>query len=232
MKTNPSKFTLKEWSIEERPREKLMSKGSQQLTNAELLAILIGSGNNDETAVHLMQRLMASLNNDLSVLHRIGMDELMGWKGIGPAKAVKIKAALELGKRIQELPLGNKVQCTSSAVAFKALAPVLTYLDEEQLWVLYLNNQNQILERKCLSKGGISQTIVDVRLVFKKALQLGSTGLILAHNHPSGELKPSPQDYQVTEKVKSAGISLDIKLLDHLIISENGYFSFADEKIL
>lgn len=232
MEINSPKFTLKDWSIEERPREKLISNGPQELTNSELLALLIGSGNNDETSVHLMQRLMASLNNDLSVLHRIGIDELMVWKGIGPAKAVKIKAALELGKRIQELPLSNKVQCTSSAIAFKTLTSVLTYLDEEQLWVLYLNNQNQIIERKCLSKGGISETIVDVRMIFKKALQLGSTGLIIAHNHPSGELKPSPQDHQVTEKVKNAGISLDIELLDHLIISEKGYFSFADEKLL
>ena len=167
MKTIPTKFTLKEWSVEERPREKLISQGSQKLTNAELLALLIGSGNPGETAVQLMQRLMASLDHDLSALHRVSLDVLLQWKGIGPAKAVKIKAALELGKRIQGIPSQEKVSCTSSAIAFDALFAVLSYLDQKEFWVLLLNTQHHVLEKKCLSKGGISETTVDIRLLFK-----------------------------------------------------------------
>jgi|TARA_B110000503_G_scaffold38706_1_gene63556 DNA repair protein RadC len=148
MKTIPTKFTLKEWSVEERPREKLISQGSQKLTNAELLALLIGSGNPGETAVQLMQRLMASLDHDLSALHRVSLDVLLQWKGIGPAKAVKIKAALELGKRIQGIPSQEKVSCTSSAIAFDALFAVLSYLDQEEFWVLLLNTQHHVLEKK------------------------------------------------------------------------------------
>jgi DNA repair protein RadC len=232
MKMIPPKFTLKDWSVEERPREKLISLGAQQLSNAELLALLIGSGNPGETAVQLMQLLMASLNNDLSALHRIGIDGLLQWKGIGPAKAVKIKAALELGKRMQGIPAQEKVSCTSSAIAYDVLFAVLSYLDQEEFWVLLLNSQHHILEKKCLSKGGISETTVDIRLLFKSALQVGATAIIVAHNPPSGVLKPSTSDIQLTQKIKKAGNNMDIKLLNHLIISEKGYFSFADEKLL
>lgn len=232
MSTIPPKFTLKDWSLEERPREKLISQGSQHLSNSELLALLIGSGNSGETAVHLMQRLMTSLENDLSALHRISLDELLQWKGIGPAKAVKIKAALELGKRIQGIPSQKKVSCTSSSIAYDFLYAVLSYLEQEEFWVLFLNSQHQLLDKKCLSKGGISETTVDIRLLFKNALQYGATAIIVAHNHPSGVLKPSTSDIQLTHKIKKAGDNMDIKLLDHLIISEKGYFSFADEKLL
>ena len=232
MKTIPSKFTLKDWSVEERPREKLISQGPQQLTNAELLVLLIGSGNPGETAVQLMQRLMASLDHDLSALHRVSLDALLQWKGIGPAKAVKIKAALELGKRIQGIPSQEKVSCTNSAIAYDTLFAVLSYLDQEEFWVLLLNTQHHVVEKKCLSKGGISETTVDIRLLFKSALQCGATAIIVAHNHPSGVLKPSTSDIQLTQKIKKAGENMDIKLLDHLIISEKGYFSFADEKLL
>ena len=232
MEPNLPKFTLKDWSVEEQPREKLIAKRPQHLTNAELLAILIGSGNPGETAVQLMQRLIVSINNDLSELHRISLDELLKWKGIGPAKAVKIKAALELGKRIQELPFQEKVSCNSSKKAYDSLFSVLSYLEQEEFWVLYLNIQNHVLLKKCLSKGGISETTVDLRLLFKNAVRLGATALIVAHNHPSGKLSPSKSDLKLTTKIKKAGENLDIKLLDHLIISEKGYFSFADEKLL
>jgi DNA repair protein RadC len=232
MEPNLPKFTLKDWSVEVQPREKLIAKGSQHLTNAELLAILIGSGNPGETAVQLMQRLIVSINYDLSELHRISLDELLKWMGIGPAKALKIKASLELGKRIQELPFQEKVSCNSSKKAYDNLFSVLSYLEQEEFWVLYLNIQNHVLLKNCLSKGGISDTMVDVRLLFKNAVRLGATVLIVAHNHPSGELNPSKSVLKLTAKIKKVGENLDIKLLDHLIISEKGYFSFADEKLL
>ena len=232
MEPNLPKFTLKDWSVEVQPREKLIAKGSQHLTNAELLAILIGSGNPGETAVQLMQRLIVSINYDLSELHRISLDELLKWMGIGPAKALKIKASLELGKRIQELPFQEKVSCNSSKKAYDNLFSVLSYLEQEEFWVLYLNIQNHVLLKNCLSKGCISDTMVDVRLLFKNAVRLGATALIVAHNHPSGELNPSKSDLKLTAKIKKVGENLDIKLLDHLIISEKGYFSFADEKLL
>jgi DNA repair protein RadC len=173
MEPNLPKFTLKDWSVEVQPREKLIAKGSQHLTNAELLAILIGSGNPGETAVQLMQRLIVSINYDLSELHRISLDELLKWMGIGPAKALKIKASLELGKRIQELPFQEKVSCNSSKKAYDNLFSVLSYLEQEEFWVLYLNIQNHVLLKNCLSKGGISDTMVDVRLLFKNAVRLG-----------------------------------------------------------
>ena len=153
MKTNPPKFTLKDWSVEERPREKLISQGPQHLSNSELLALLIGNGNQGETAIQLMQRLLVSLGNDLSKLHRISIEELLLWKGIGPAKAVKIKAALELGKRIQGLPAQKKADCTSSKMAYDTLFSVMTYLHQEEFLVLYLNNQIHVLDKKCLRKG-------------------------------------------------------------------------------
>lgn len=232
MEPNLPKFTLKDWSVEVQPREKLIAKGSQHLTNSELLAILIGSGNPGETAVQLMQRLIVSINYDLSELHRISLDELLKWMGIGPAKALKIKASLELGKRIQELPFQEKVSCNSSKKAYDNLFSVLSYLEQEEFWVLYLNIQNHVLLKNCLSKGGISDTMVDIRLLFKNAVRLGATALIVAHNHPSGELNPSKSDLKLTAKIKKVGENLNIKLLDHLIISEKGYFSFADEKLL
>jgi len=175
---------------------------------------------------------MASLDHDLSALHRVSLDALLQWKGIGPAKAVKIKAALELGKRIQVIPSQEKVSCTSSAIAYDTLFAVLSYLDQEEFWVLLLNTQYHVVEKKCLSKGEISETTVDIRLLFKSALQCGATAIIVAHNHPSGVLKPSTSDIQLTQKIKKAGENMDIKLLDHLIIFKKGYFSFADEKLL
>ena len=171
-----------------------------------MLALLIGRGNQGETAIQLMQRLLVSLDNDLSKLQRISIEELLLWKGIGPAKAVKIKAALELGKRIQGLPAQKKDGCTSSKMAYDTLFSVMTYLHQEEFWVLYLNNQHHVLDKKCLSKGGISETTVDIRLLFKNALRLGAIAIIVAHNHPSGVLTPSKSDIHLTKKIKKQGI--------------------------
>jgi len=232
MSKNTTHFTIREWSIDDRPREKMLIKGEQSLSNAELLALLIGSGNQGESAVHLMQRLLASVENNMAKLHKMALEKLMDWKGIGPAKAVKIKAALEIGKRIQlETPM-EQLNCTQSKDAYHLFQPVLSFLEHEEFWVAYLNQQNRVIIHQCLSKGGIASTTVDVRLVLKKALEVGATALILAHNHPTGNLVPSQADRQLTAKIRKAAKVIDIQLLDHLIVSENGYFSFADENIL
>lgn len=232
MSKNAKHFTIREWSIDDRPREKMLIKGEQSLSNAELLALLIGSGNQGESAVHLMQRLLASVENNMTKLHKMALEKLMDWKGIGPAKAVKIKAALEIGKRIQlETPM-EQLNCAQSKDAYRLFQPVLSFLEHEEFWVAYLNQQNRVIIHQCLSKGGIASTTVDVRLVLKKALEVGATALILAHNHPTGNLVPSQADRQLTAKIRKAAKVIDIQLLDHLIVSENGYFSFADENIL
>lgn len=225
-------FTIKQWEAADRPREKLIQKGSDYLSNAELLAILIGSGNRGESAVRLMQRMMSQYGNSLSELQKSSINKIMDYKGIGQAKAVKIKAALELSKRLVETPSKELVQFTSSVKVFNIMFPILAHLPHEEFWILYLNRSNGLVDKSCLSKGGISQTVVDVRLVMKKALELGATGMILVHNHPSGNLQPSKQDKNITRKLINAAATFDILVLDHLIISEKGYYSFKDESII
>lgn len=232
MSEKPTHFTIRDWSIDDRPREKMLAKGAQFLSNAELLALLIGSGNQGESAVHLMQRLLASVGNNMAKLHTMALEKLMDWKGIGPAKAVKIKAALEVGKRIQlEIPK-EQLQCSQSKDVYQLFQPVLSFLGHEEFWVAYLNHQNRVIVHQCLSKGGIASTTVDVRLLLRKALEVGATSIILAHNHPTGNLQPSRADKLLTAKIQKATKVIDIQLLDHLIVSENGYFSFADENML
>lgn len=232
MTQNSPHFTIKEWSEDDRPREKLLQKGAQSLTNAELLAILIGSGSKKESAVHLMQRLLASVEHKIHHLHTKSMVHLTEWKGIGPAKAVKIKAALEIAKRIrEEEPLERKV-CTNSQEVYRLFQPSLSFLPHEEFWVGYLNHRNQVILHCCMSKGGITSTTVDLRLIYKKALEIGATGLVLAHNHPSGNLEPSLADKQLTQRFVESAKTLDIRVLDHLIVSEKGYFSFADKNLL
>ena len=232
MSQKPSHFTIRQWSIDDRPREKMQQNGAQQLSNAELLALLIGSGNKEESAVHLMQRLLSAVDNNIMELHAMALEKMMDWKGIGLAKAVKIKAALELGKRIHLAEPIKQLQCNSSAKAYQLFHPVLSFLAHEEFWVAYLNHQNKVITRHCLSKGGIASTTVDLRLLLKKGLEVGATGLLLAHNHPTGNLQPSKADIALTEKINKAAKVIDIQLLDHLIVSEKSYFSFADENIL
>ena len=232
MTEKPPHFTIRQWSIDDRPREKMQQRGAQQLSNAELLALLIGSGNKGESAVHLMQRLLSSVDNNILELHAMALEKMMEWKGIGLAKAVKIKAALELGKRIHLTEPVKQLQCNSSAKAYQLFQPALSFLSHEEFWVAYLNHQNKVIAHHCLSKGGITSATVDLRLLLKKALEVGATGLLLAHNHPTGNLHPSEADLSLTKKIKVAAQAIDIQLLDHLIVSENGYFSFADENIL
>ncbi|RED50048.1 RadC family protein [Seonamhaeicola aphaedonensis] len=232
MPEKPTSFSIKNWSQDDQPREKLLYKGRAALSDAELVAILIGSGNRDESAVALCQRILASVDNNLSELGKLSIKQLMEFKGIGEAKAITIAAALELGRRRRGEEALEKKKITSSVSVFELMQPIIGELQHEEFWIIYLNNSNKVIQKNQLSKGGITGTLVDVRLVLKNALEVGATGLILAHNHPSGTLKPSEADKQITAKLKNAAQSLDIKVLDHVIITEKAYFSFSDETIL
>ncbi|MFB9107932.1 RadC family protein [Flavobacterium gyeonganense] len=224
-------FPITNWSEDDRPREKLMLKGKNALSDAELIAILIGSGSRNESAVDLSKRILASVDT-LNSLGKMSLGQLTNFKGIGEAKAIAIIAALELGRRRRVEDAVELTKITSSKIVFEIMQPIIGELPHEEFWVLFLNNSNKVILKSQLSKGGISGTIVDVRLVFKVALENGATGLILCHNHPSGGLIPSDADKQITRKIKQAGDSLDVKVLDHLIITETKYYSFADEGIL
>lgn len=232
MQKKAASFSIKNWSDEDKPREKLAQRGRSALSNAELIAILIGSGSREESAVQLSKRILASVDNNLNDLGKLSIKQLMKFKGIGEAKAITIAAALEIGRRRRGEEVAEVNKITSSAVAFELLQPILGELQHEEFWILYLNNANTVLHKEQLSKGGMTGTLVDVRLVLKLALEHGAVGLILAHNHPSGTLKPSSADKQLTQKLKLAAQALDIKVLDHLIVTQKAYFSFADEQIL
>jgi len=232
MSSKPESFSIKNWSQDDQPREKLRDKGKAVLSDAELVAILIGSGNRQESAVALCKRILGSVDNNLSALGKLSIKQLMTFKGIGEAKAISITAALELGRRRRGGEALDKKKITSSVSVFEFMQPIIGELPHEEFWIVYLNNSNKVIQKNQLSKGGITGTLVDVRLALKTALEVGATGIILAHNHPSGTLKPSDADKQLTKKLKIAAESLDIKVLDHLIITENAYFSFADESLL
>ena len=226
------KLTIKSWALDDRPREKLLAKGKTSLSDAELIAILIGSGNRQESAVALSKRILQSVSGNINELAKLSVEKLITFKGIGDAKAIAIITALEIGKRRQlEIAL-EKPKITSSKDVFNLMQPVIGDLEHEEFWVLFLNNSNKVLSKSQISKGGLTATVVDVRLLFKRALELASVGIIVCHNHPSGKLQPSTADKQLTQKIKEAGCTLDIKLLDHLIITEKVYFSFADEGVL
>ena len=232
MSEKPSSFSIKNWSQDDQPREKLLNKGKSALSDAELVAILIASGNREESAVALCKRILASVDNNLSNLGKLSIKQLMEFKGIGEAKAITIAAAMELGRRRRGEEALEKLKISSSASVFELMQPIIGELQHEEFWIIYLNNSNKVIQKHQLSKGGITGTLVDVRIVLKNALEAGATGLILVHNHPSGTLKPSTADKQLTKKLKTAAESLDIKVLDHLIVTEKAYFSFADEGLI
>ncbi len=208
-----------------------MLKGKAVLSDAELVAILIGSGSRNESAVSLSKRILQSVNNNLNALGKLSLKQLMEFKGIGEAKAVSIAAALELGRRRRAEESVELLKITSSKAVFEIMQPIIGELLHEEFWVLYLNNSNKVIYKAQLSKGGITGTVVDVRLIFKMALEHNATAIILSHNHPSGKLLASDADREITKKLKFAGEQLDIKVLDHIIITENGYLSFQDEGI-
>lgn len=224
-------FSIKNWAEDDKPREKLMLKGKAALSDAELVAILIGSGSRNESAVDLSKRILASVSNNLNALGKLSLKQLMEFKGIGEAKAISIAAALELGRRRRAEETLELQKITSSKAVFDIMQPIIGELPHEEFWVLYLNNSNKVIYKSQLSKGGITGTVVDVRLIFKTALEQNATSIILTHNHPSGKLLASDADKEITKKLKLAGEQLDVKVLDHIIITESGYYSFQDEGI-
>ena len=230
---NPNeKLSIKNWSEEDQPREKLMAQGRQVLSDAELLAILIGSGNREESAIELCKRILNNSLNNLNELAKLLVNDLMKFKGIGEAKAISIVAALELGRRRKSETVIDKVKLTSSKQAYEFLRPVLEDLPHEEFWILFLNRANKIIGKQLIGRGGISQTIADVKIVFKKSIDKQASAIILAHNHPSGNLKPSQSDIQLTKKIKAGSDLLDIQVLDHLIIGDGNYYSFADSGMM
>ena len=212
-------FPIKNWSEDDRPREKLLSKGRSALSDAELIAILIGSGNREESAVGLSKRILASVANNLLELGKVSIKDLIKFKGIGEAKAISIAAALELGRRRGGEEALSRKHITSSKSIFELMHPLLGDLPHEEFWVIYLNNSNKVLDKLQLSKGGMTGTLVDTRIALKRALEVGAISLALVHNHPSGTLQPSEADKQVTQKLATASKSLDLRVIDHLIIT-------------
>lgn len=226
-------MNIKDWALEDRPREKLLARGIDSLSDAELLAILIGSGNRDETAVGLSQRILKSVENNLNQLGKLSVKKLMdSFKGVGEAKAITIISAMELGRRRKLSEILNRQTITSSSTAFEYMSMVLSDLEYEEFWIILLNTANKILSRHKIGQGGINATTVDKRLIVKKALEENATGLIISHNHPSGNLTASNSDKIITAEIKEALALFDIKLLDHIIVADKLYFSFADEGIL
>lgn len=227
-----SKLSIKQWNEDDRPREKLMLKGKSALSDAELIAILIGSGNRNETAVDLAKKILLSVQNNVNELAKLNVENLCEFKGIGLAKAISIITALELGKRRDLEQALEKPIINSSKSVFNIMQPLIADLPHEEFWVVFLNNSNKIIHKQQMSKGGITGTVVDIRLIFKKAVEISAVGLILCHNHPSGKITPSQADKNLTKKITLAGETLDVKVLDHLIITQNNYFSFADDNLM
>jgi DNA repair protein RadC len=225
-------FPITNWAEDDRPREKLMIKGRNALSDAELIAILIGSGSRNESAVQLSKRILSSFDNNLNALGKLSIKQLTEFKGIGEAKAISIIAAMELGRRRREMEAIELKQIGSSKSVFEIMQPIIGELQHEEFWILYLNYSNKVIAKSQLSKGGITGTVVDIRIVFKIALEQNATSIILSHNHPSGKLQPSDADITITKKIKMAGQQLDIPVLDHLIITEKGFYSFNDNGIL
>ena len=223
------KLSIKEWALEDRPREKFLTRGIASLTDAELIAILIGSGNRNETAVELSKKILKTVNNNLNDLGKLSLNELKSNNGIGEAKAISIVAALEMGKRRKLSNILDKKKISCSKDVFEYFQPLLGDLPHEEFWILLLNRSNRILEKYKISQGGISGTVIDVRIILKYAIEKLASSIILCHNHPSGNKKPSESDVKITNKLREASIIIDIKVLDHIIIADNNYYSFSDE---
>ncbi|MCS3529176.1 RadC family protein [Chryseobacterium sp. JUb7] len=223
---------IKYLAEDDRPREKFLLKGINSLSDSELLAIIMGSGSRDETAVELAQKILASVDHNWHQLSLLSVKDLMKFKGVGEVKAITIVTALEIGKRRAGQEISKKTVISNSEDAYLILKNQLSDLHTEEFWAVYLNQSNKVIHIAKLTEGGINQSIVDVRILFRLALDYYATGIIIAHNHPSDSLKPSREDLAITQKIKEAGSFLSIQLLDHLIITQNSYFSFSDEGLL
>lgn len=231
---NESKQALgiKAWAEEDRPREKLIEKGRHVLTEAELIAILIGSGSRNESAVELSKRILSSTGNNLNELGKLNVKELIKFKGIGEAKAISIVAAMELGRRRKEAEVVKREKVSSSNDAYEIMKPMMMDLGHEEFWILMLNRANLVIRKEQISRGGVAGTVVDAKLIFKAAVDHHASSIIICHNHPSGNTKPSEADIRLTKNIKEAGKVMEIPLLDHLIFTDHGYYSFGDEGLL
>ena len=232
MENYDKKQAIRFWAEDERPREKLLLKGKAILTDAELLAILIGSGNTEESAVDLCKRILKSVEDNLVELSKLDVKGLSKFKGIGEAKALSIIAALELGRRRRAAEPMQKPGINCSKDAYEIVQSLFADSNYEQFWLLLLNRNNKLIRKEIVSDGGISGTVADPKRIFKMSIDHNACSVILAHNHPSGSLRPSEEDIKLTKKIKQAGELLDIKVIDHIIAGENNYYSFADEGLL
>ena len=232
MQDYETKLSIKSWAEADRPREKLLAKGKSVLSEAELIAILIGSGNTEESAVELSKKILSSVENNLVELGKLTVNDLCKVKGIGEAKAISIIAALELGRRRNEHSTPERESISTSRQAFNLLHPILADLPHEEFWLIFLNRGNKVIKKQAVSKGGVSGTVVDAKMIFKPAVENLASSVILCHNHPSGNRTPSQEDIALTRKIKEAGRVLDINVYDHIIIANDTYYSFADEGFL
>lgn len=227
-----TQISIKGWSKDDRPREKLLSQGSSSLSNSELIALLIGSGTPNESAVELSKRILKSIDNNLNELGKFNAAQLQKLKGIGKAKAITIMAAMELGRRRKLDSQTETTKITDSQTVVDYFAPILLDLTHEEFWVMMLNRANKVIDHQKISQGGIAGTVTDIRIIFKKALEYQASSLIVCHNHPSGNISPSNADINITHKIKDAGNIMDINMLDHIIITDHSYYSFADEGMI
>ncbi len=226
------RLRIREWAESDRPREKLLANGASSLSNAELIAIIIGSGNKSETAVELSQRILNKAGNSLNEMGKWSVKEFTHFKGIGSAKAITIAAALELGRRRQQTGDDIKPKITTSREVYEIFQPLLCDLLYEEFWILLLNRSNRVIERIRVSQGGIAGTVTDIRIILKHAVLNSASSIIVCHNHPSGNLQPSKSDRKITEKLVSAADLMEMKVLDHIIITDHTYLSFADEGMI
>lgn len=223
------RLTITEWADDDRPREKLMKKGATALSDAELLAILIGSGNTEETAVELCRRILNDNHNNLNELARLSISDLERYKGIGEAKAITLISALEIGKRRRSQEVLERQKITESRDLFELFGSIMEDLNHEEFWVVFLNGANKVMETTNLTKGGMRQTVVDVPILLRLALEKSAHAVAVAHNHPSGESNPSREDLSITQKIKNGCEAIGVRFLDHIIIAGRSYYSFADE---
>jgi len=220
---------IKDWAVEDRPREKLLKKGIISLSDAEIIAILLGSGTRNESAVDLSKKVLKSASNNLNELGKLGIPDLTKLKGIGEAKAITIMAALELGRRRKVSEIINKKKITCSNDVFELFQPIIGDLPHEEFWILLLNRSNGIIEKFKISQGGVSGTVIDVKIILKSAIEKLASSIILCHNHPSGNRNPSTADDSITQKLKTGADLIDIAILDHIVVADTKYYSYADE---
>ena len=222
------KLTIREWAEEDRPREKMMTHGASALSNAELLAILIGTGNGDESAVELMRRVLGDFHNNLNEMGKCSIEELCKYKGIGQAKAITILAAAELGKRRKE-ELTERMMIKTSKDVYDCFYPQMCDLAVEECWILLLNQASMVIDKTHISRGGLAATAVDVRCILREALLKRAVSIVLCHNHPSGNIRPSREDDRLTEQLRRSSEIMNVRLIDHIIVTDGNYYSYADE---